>query len=129
MKKLLILILTFSPLTLLGQELKCCETTKEIETYLKGNWKKKSEPNRQYQYQFNDGIGTFEIFDIVKNGDLVKVENNLLSIKILKTTKGFEIEHVFDVVKTYTGIKFLDSKKLIVMRKDGKEMQYTKIAD
>mgnify|MGYP000684037076 CR=1 FL=1 len=55
MKKFLILLLIFLPLTIIGQELECCESEKEVETYLNGDWKKKdSEPNRQYRYEFNN---------------------------------------------------------------------------
>ena len=130
MKIYRILTLTFLPLTLLAQDLKCCESVKEIETYLSGYWKKKdSELNRQYRYEFNDGVGSFVIFETSENGDLVEVENNLLVINILKTSKGFEIEHVFDIVKTYTVIKHLDSNKLIVTRKDGAETEYYKIIE
>ena len=51
MRKILILILAFFPLTVLAQKLKCCESIKEVEAYLNGNWKKKdSEPNQQYRF-------------------------------------------------------------------------------
>jgi len=130
MNKILILILTFLPLTLLGQELKCCETIKEIETYLNGGWKKKdSEPNRQYRFEFNDGIGKFRIFIIKENGTLEKSAENQPNIKILKTEKGFEIEHDFGGLKTYAGIKYLNSNKLIITRSDGAEKEYYKIAE
>jgi hypothetical protein len=68
MKTSLLLLLTFFPLILIGQSLKCCESEKEIETYLNGTWKKKdSDAKQQYQYEFNDGIGKFKVFDIKEN--------------------------------------------------------------
>ncbi len=41
--KILVLLLIFSHLTLLAQELKCCESVAEAERYLNGNWKKKTQ--------------------------------------------------------------------------------------
>ena len=34
-------MLTFSPLTLFGQSLECCETDKDVEKYISGEWKLK----------------------------------------------------------------------------------------
>ena len=130
MIKTLILLLTFFPLTLIGQELKCCETIKEVETYLNGNWKKKdSEPNRQYRFEFKNGTGKFRIFNVKENGTLENSEENQPIIKILKTEKGFEIEHDFGGIKTYAGIKYLNSNKLIITRNDGAEKEYYRIAE
>ncbi|MEO6348900.1 MAG: hypothetical protein ABIO60_13420 [Aquaticitalea sp.] len=128
MKKILILILTFLPVTLLAQELKCCESIKEVETYLNGNWKD-SAPNQQYRFEFNNGTGKFKVFTIKENGTLEKSETIQPDIKILKTENGFEIEHDFDGLKTYTGIKYLTSDKLIITRKDGAEKEYFKISE
>ncbi|MBA6154500.1 hypothetical protein [Gelidibacter maritimus] len=130
MKKILILILCFFPLTILAQELKCCETINEAEAYLNGNWKKKnSEPNQQYRFEFNNGTGKFKVFNIKENGTLEKSKTEQPDIKILKTDNGFEIEYDYGGLKTYTRIKYLNSNKLIVMRKDGAEMEYYKISE
>ncbi|WP_335966843.1 hypothetical protein [Galbibacter sp. PAP.153] len=130
MKKALILILPFLPLTLLGQELKCCKTEKDVETYLRGDWKKKdSDINRLYRNEFKNGKGKFKVFVINEDGTLNPVEENVPEIRILKKSKGFEIENDFGVLKTITGIKYLDSNKLIVTRRDGAETEYYKITD
>ena len=130
MKKTLILLLAFLPLTLIGQELKCCNSEKEIEIFLSGDWKKNdSDLNRLYRFEFNNGTGKFKVFVINEDGTLKLVEENLPDIKILKTKKGFEIALNFDGLKTYSGIKFLDSTKLIITRLDGAESEYYKIAD
>ncbi|GBF22556.1 hypothetical protein C21_04751 [Arenibacter sp. NBRC 103722] len=129
MKTSFILLLTFFPLILIGQDLKCCETEKEIETYLNGNWKKKdADDKQQYLYEFNDGIGKFKVFDIKENGILERAEVNQPDIRILKKKTGFEIEHDFGGLKTYTGIKYLDSTRLIVTRRDGAEKEYYKVS-
>jgi hypothetical protein len=130
MKKTLFLILTFLPLNLIGQELNCCKSKKEIEVFLNGDWKKKdSDPNYLYRFEFNNGTGKFKVFVIDEEGTLMLVEKNLPDIKILKTKKGFEIEHNFSGVKTYSEIKYLDSSKLIVTRRDGAEKEYYRVAE
>ncbi|UWX55066.1 hypothetical protein NYZ99_20690 [Maribacter litopenaei] len=130
MRKILILILTFLPITLFAQELKCCETILEVETYLNGNWKKiDSEPDLEYRFELNNGIGKFKVFIVRKYGRIEKSETEQPDIKILKTKKGFEIEHDFGGLKTYTGIKYLNSNKLIITRKDGAEQEYYKVEE
>jgi hypothetical protein len=130
MKKVLLLILIFSPLNLIGQELECCKTEKDVETYLSGDWKKKdSDLNRLYRNEFKNGKGKFKVFVINEDGTLKPAEENVPEIRILKKDYGFEIEHDFGVVKTITGIKYLDSNKLIVTRRDGAETEYYKIIE
>ena len=130
MKTTLLLLLTFFPLILIGQDLKCCDSEQEIETYLSGNWKKKdSDEKQQYLYEFNDGIGKFKVFDIKRNGILERAEVNQPDIRILKSETGFEIEHDFGGLKTYAGIKYLDSTQLIVTRRDGAEKEYYKVPE
>lgn len=102
----------------------------EVEMYLNGNWKtKNSEQNQQYHFELNNGIGKFSVFTIKPDGTLEKSVENQPKIKILKTEKGFEIEHNFNGVKTYTGIKYLDSHQLIMTRRDGMEKEYYKIKE
>lgn len=124
----LLLLLIFFPLFLIGQDLKCCESEKEIETYLRGSWKEKdSTAKRKYLYEFTDGIGKFQVFVIKENGILERAKGNPPDIRILKTGNGFEIEHDFGRLKTYMGIKYLDSFKLIVTRRDGIAKEYYKV--
>lgn len=47
MKKTLILLLTFLPMTLLGQQLECCTSEKDVETYLNGDWKKEGSDSKK----------------------------------------------------------------------------------
>jgi len=130
MKKTLLLFLMFSPLNSLGQQLECCESEKNVETYLSGNWMiKDSDLKRQYSYRFNDGVGKFLIYEIKENGSLEDINENQPTLKILKKKNGFEIEHDFGVLKTYTKIKHLDSIKLIVARHDGSEKEYYKVSE
>lgn len=122
MNKTLFLLLPFLPLTLLSQELECCETEKEVEIYISGNWKKKgSDLKKVYQYKFDDEKGEFRIFTINDDETLEVIKNSESLIKILKTPKGYRLEHDWGKLTTYSGIKYLDSIKLIVTRRDGKE--------
>ncbi len=130
MKKILILILPFLPITLLSQELKCCESIKEVETFLKGNWKKTdSEPDLEYRFELKNGTGRLKVTVVHKYKTLEKSEDKQPNLKILKTEKRFEIEHDFGGLKTYPGLKYLNSKKLIVTRKDGAEREYYKVLE
>ncbi len=116
------------PLILIGQELECCKTEKDVETYLSGDWKKKdSDFDRLYRSEYKNGKGKFKVFIINEDGTLKPVQENVPVTKILKTENGFEIEHNFGGLKTFTGIKYLDSNKLIVTRRDGAETEYYKV--
>ena len=130
MKQRLILIVAFLPFTLFGQQLVCCETKKDVETCLKGYWKEKDTgSNRQYRYEFNNGTGQFKVFTVNDDGALEPSEDNQPDIRILKTKKGFKIEHDFGGIKTYTTIKYLDSNTLIVARRDGTEKTYYRVTE
>lgn len=91
---------------------------------------KNSDLERQYRYQFNDGVGKFQIYEINEDGYLEEIKNNQPKLKILKKEEGFQIEHDFGVLKTYSNIQYLDSTKLIVTRpRGGLEKEYYKIPE
>lgn len=119
------------PLSLLGQELDCCKSKKDIETHLNGIWKMKdSDSGFCYEYQFSeDGLGEFIVFKLKKDGSLKQINEKQPVLKILSTKKGFEIEHDFVAFKTYSGIKHLDSVKLVVKGNDGGETEYYRVLE
>lgn len=122
MKAILILLLVFFPLSLTGQDLICCRSVEKVETFLNGNWEKKdSDLNKLYQFKFISGIGEAQIFTINNDGTLTLVENSKSVIKVLKIENGFKLEYDWGNLKTYSGIKYLDSNRLILTRRDGKE--------
>ncbi len=130
MKKTLILLLILLPLALLGQDLECCKSKKDVEKYLSGNWKKKDSDLKEfYQYKFDDTKGESKIFKINDDGTLSVIKNSESLIKISKTSKGYRIEHDRGKITTYSGIKYLDSIKLIVTRRDGKESILHKVLE
>lgn len=130
MEKVLIFIIILFPLTILAQDRKCCETEREVENYLVGNWQKKdSDPNKKYRFEFNNGVGTFMVFTINEEGVLEETKEIRPAIKILKKETGFVIENDFEVVKTYSDIKALDSNILILARRDGLDAEYHRILE
>jgi hypothetical protein len=129
MKKTLILILTFLPLTLLGQHLKCCETEKGVESYLSGKWKiKHSDSKTVYHYWFGNGKGNLEEFQLTKNGEEIIVEDDHSFVEIIKYENGFKIKYTYLYGNWISELKYLNSKKLILIT-DGKETEYYKIEE
>jgi len=129
MKKTLILILTLLPLTLLGQHLKCCETEKEVETYLSGKWKiNDSDSKFIYHYWFEDGKGNVEDFEPAKYGVEMIIEDNHSFVEILKYDSGFKLKYIYLYGEYISELKYLNSNKLILIT-DGKETEYYKIAE
>lgn len=126
MKKTLILILTFLPLTLLGQHLKCCESEKEVESYLSGKWKENNdESNTVYEYWFENGKGHLSEIEISENGDeLIELEVQPF-VEIIKYDGGFKIKFIYPYENWVSELKYLNSNKLILIT-NGKETEYYK---
>jgi len=131
MTKTLIFILTFFPLTLIGQQLKCCDSEKQVETYLSGKWQQKSDSNTEIIYNFENGKGRIKYVQL-HEVDGITIEDHEEVVEIIKYENGFKIKFVdkgFDVIYTSTSeLKHLDSKKLILIT-DGKETEYYRIAE
>lgn len=55
-------MLTFLPLTLLGQQLECCKSVEAVENSLNGFWKmKNSDKNEPLRFEFNEAdFGDFQ---------------------------------------------------------------------
>lgn len=77
--------------------------------------------NKLYQYNFDNQKREFKIFTINNDGTLELIKNSECQTKILRTEKGYKLESNWGNLKTYHGIKHLDSTKLIVTRRDRKE--------
>jgi len=121
MNKNLFLLMIFVPLHLVGQQLDCCKTIKEVESYLNGKWKKSADDKKEYHYIFNEGQGIFLALKVNEKRALETINNMPVGLKILKSEKGFKIELKFGSLSIYSEIKHLDSIKLITVRRDGKE--------
>src|SRR5690606_22680300 len=121
MTKYLILLLTFLPLTLFGQHLKCCESEKEVESYLSGKWKvKNSDSKTLYRHWFENGKGNLENFEPAENGEEVIVEDNHSFLEIIKYDNGFKFKYNCLYGDWISELKYLNSNKLILIT-DGKE--------
>jgi MFS superfamily sulfate permease-like transporter len=103
------------------QEKECCNSIWQVHSYLQGKWENKSKENNEYHYSFKDEKGIFIAFEKNADGVLEEINKNPASVSILKTDEGYEIEQDFDGLKTYYGIKHLDAKKFVMVRRDGKE--------
>ena len=129
MKKTLILFLTFLPLSLLGQQLKCCETEKEVENHLSGKWKiKGSDSKTVYHYWFQNEQGNLEDFVPAESGEELIIEDNHSFVEIIKHKNGFKLKHTYLYGDWISELKYLDSNKL-VLRTEGKETEYYKIVE
>ena len=130
MKKILILIFTFSPLISTGQQLECCKTTKDVGIYLNGNWEFKNDNlKQQLRFEFTDEIGKFWKYKFNDIGDLVEVEEIKQVLEIFETTSGYEIDWSDGYRLGTSKIKILNSTNLVFERRDGKESEYFKIED
>ncbi|WP_298894374.1 hypothetical protein [uncultured Psychroserpens sp.] len=126
MKKILILILTFLPMTLFGQHLKCCQSEKEVKSYLSGKWKERNtESNMVYEYWFENGKGHVSEIEIAENGDeLIELEIQPF-VEIIKYDQGFKIKFTYPYENWISELKYLNSNKLILVT-NGKETEYYK---
>ena len=127
MKKTLILILIFLPLTLLGQHLKCCETEKEVESYLSGKWKiKNSDSNTIYHYWFEKGQGNLTEMEQTENEGEYMIIDDHPFVDIIKYDQGFKLKFTHLYSNWTSELKYLNSNKLILIT-DGRETEYYKI--
>ena len=127
MKKILILVLPFLHLGLFGQNLKCCESEKEVESYLSGKWKvKDSDSKTVYHYWFEDGKGNLEDYEPAENGGELIVEDDHSFVQIIKYENGFKLKHTYLYGNWIAELKYLNSNKLILIS-DGKKTEYCKV--
>ena len=129
MKRSLIVLLTCFPLALLAQQLDCCKTVKDVETYLQGSWQHTSKLNKLSSYQFEGTDLVLQVYKINDDGEMEPPINGKSTVIVSKADKGFMIEYDFGPISTYFGIKYLDSLKLIIVRRDGKESTLYRIKE
>jgi len=124
MKKTLILILTFLPLTLLGQHLKCCESKKEVESYLSGKWKiKNSDSKTIYHYWFEKQQGNLTEMERTENEYLI-IDGHTF-VDIIKYDQGFKLKFTSLYNNWTSELKYLNSNRMILVT-DNKEVEYIK---
>ena len=126
MKRTLIFILTFLPLTLLGQHLKCCESEKEVESYLSGKWKiKNSDSKTIYHYWFEKGQGNLTEMEQTENEDEYIIIDDHPFIDIINYDQGFKLKFTHLYSNWVSELKYLNSTKMILVT-NGKETEYYK---
>lgn len=106
----------------------CCKSIWQAHSYLNGKWKK-NDDNKEYHYSFVDEKGVFNVYERNSEGILEEINKNPATIKILKAEDRYKIEQDFDGLKVYYDIKYLDTTKLILVRRDGKESTLYRIKE
>ena len=128
MIKPLIILLIISPLVLVGQQLKCCESDKQVENHLTGNWKKTDgDPKIVYHYWFKDGQGNMERLQQPKKGviDVIEDDNHSF-VDVIKSDNGYKLEFTYPYGNHIAVLKYLSESKLILIS-DGKETEFYKV--
>lgn len=145
MKKTLILILTFLPLILLGQHLKCCETKRDVKSFLSGIWKS-NESNSEFLYNYKNGeeikteITVFYKYTFEKGQghltEIMKTDNKgeyqILDdhtfVDIIKDENGVKLKFIDLSGKSTSKLKYLDDNKMILIV-DSKEVEFIKLTE
>lgn len=115
MKIILHFLLIVLPLFTFGQDLKCCETTEEIQSVMTGDWKlKKSELNSRFNYTFKDTTSVCSVSHSVKINDEYETTTDFPQIEILKGNGGYEITFNYPKFFWTAKIEALNSRKMIL---------------
>jgi|TARA_R110002020_G_scaffold123474_6_gene279939 hypothetical protein len=124
--KFLLIILIFLPLTLFGQQLKCCETENEVRELVIGKWKaEKFDSNTFFEY-FGDSSGIqYKIYNFDENGKLWFNEGDMADVEILRYEDGFKLKYSTMFEEWISELKYLNSTKMILIT-DGEEIIYHK---
>ncbi len=130
MRKTLILILIFFPLTLLGQDLDSCKTKDDIKNLLIGYWKD-SEINSENVIHFWSEKDKL-ILDNVKinneHNEYDSISIHFTFVKIKKNGRKYKLQFISLYSSSKAKIKFLDKQKMILKR-NGKEEVYSRIME
>lgn len=130
MKKILILLLTIFPLTLLGQQLECCKSVEEVGNQINGYWKMKSpDKNEQLRFEFISGIGKFWRYKFNEKNTLIETKEIDQKLEIFETKSGFEMDWSNGNRIGTSKIKVLNTTTLVFVRRDGKETEYYQIEE
>ncbi|MFT6795645.1 MAG: hypothetical protein ACJART_000781 [Maribacter sp.] len=126
MVKTLLLIFIFSPLILLGQDLKSCESTEGAESYLRGIWKVKNKnANTRYEYSFEDGQGHWTQMESAENKDDHFIGEIKPFVYTITSAQGFELKMNHSYGNWFGEFKFLNARKMVLVS-NGKETKFIK---
>ena len=122
--------MTFSPLTVLGQQLDCCKSVNEIGTFINGYWEiRNPNANEQLRFEFNNEIGKFWRYKFDYDNELIEIEEIKQTLEIFETKSGFELDWSNGNRLGTSRFKILNSTTLVLVRKDGKESKYYRIPE
>ncbi|WP_417870954.1 hypothetical protein [Winogradskyella sp.] len=124
MKKILNIVLMVLPLVLSGQNLKCCKSVNQVESYLRGEWiENKVDSNTVYEFWFENGIGHLSEKEIAEYGDEVIELEIQPYVEVIKYEGGFKIKFIYPNESWTSELKYINSSKLVLIR-DGEETEY-----
>ncbi|MEM6685319.1 MAG: hypothetical protein AAF617_05930 [Bacteroidota bacterium] len=128
MKKIVILIIAITPLTVLGQHLKCCQSVTDVASYLSGIWKLQSDAESFFKYTFEDGKGHLtEMLAADEKGEYIVVNDHPF-VEIIQYEQGFKLKYIDLYHTSIVELKYVNAKKMILIT-DKKEIEYVKISD
>lgn len=116
----------FLPLVILGQQLKCCESKKEVKLYLSGKWKiKNSDSKTIYHFWFEKGQGNLTEIEQVKNENEYIIVDDHTFVDIIECKQVFKLKFTH-LHSNYTSeLKYLSSNRMILIT-DKIEIEYIK---
>lgn len=127
MKNVFVTILFLTPIILIGQDLNCCKTKKEVENYISGYWKIKDSLSKiRYNFWFEKGRGNLTILESINNDSEYLVLDDHPFVDIIKNDVGFELKFTDLYENRLANIKYLDSVKM-VLHMEGKKIEYQKM--
>lgn len=97
---------------------------------MNGYWKMKdSDHNEHLQFEFKDGIGKFWIHKFNEKNELIESKKIEQTLEIYKTESGFKLDWSNRNRLATSKLKVLNSKSLVLVRRDGKETEYYRITE
>ena len=126
MKNVFAAMLFLTPIILLGQDLNCCKTKKEVENNISGYWKIKDSISKiRYNFWFEKGQGNLRILELINNDYEYLVLDDHPFVDIIKKDVGFDLKFTDLYENRLANVKYLDSVKM-VLKMDGKNIEYRK---
>lgn len=116
MKYILAIFISILPFCTIAQQLDCCESIEEVETFLNGEWKKTGgDSYKVYTFNFSGGLGEADTYRIEEDSSKKSLEKANVRVSILKKQDGFKlVYHWRSNLIVEKSIKHLDSNNLTI---------------
>jgi len=129
LRKKLIILLALLPISMLSQQLPCCETEKKIEHFLIGVWEEKNTDTKTlYRYEFEKGKGHLTELERIENTDEYLITDDHVFIRIVKYGQEFILEYT-DLYSSWTAKLTSLSATKMILKTNGNTIEYRKVSD